>query len=107
MLQASPTLFWSSSAWIIRVIMAVANRRAPAGFAPLASGRVDGHPSDGCPYRQCLRQPGAKSAAAVFGGRTALSQLWLFWLAPSLGGCSTADWCAGCEGALARRLQGA
>ena len=69
------------------VIMGSTDKRAPAGFAPIASGL--------ClalihlisfPVTYSSVNPARSTAVAVFVGGAAIQQLWLFWVAPILGG---------------------
>jgi aquaporin Z len=73
--------------FFLMVIMGSTDKRAPAGFAPIAIGR-------------CLTlihlieisvtnlsvNPARSTGPAVLVGGWAVQQLWLFWLAPIVGG---------------------
>jgi aquaporin Z len=69
------------------VIMGVTDAKAPRGLAPLAIGL--------CltlihlvtiPVTNTSVNPARSTGVALFAGRAAIAQLWLFWLAPLLGG---------------------
>lgn len=75
------------TALFIYIIMGSTNKGAPSGFAPLAIGvglaicvLVT------IPITNGSINPARSTATAVFGGATALGQLWVFWLAPIVGG---------------------
>jgi aquaporin Z len=86
------------TAFLVFIIMGVTNRRAPAGFAPLAIGlTLTAIHLMAIPISNASVNPARSLGTAVFGGATALSQLWLFWVAPIIGGVI--------GGALARWLQ--
>ena len=75
------------TAVFLLVIMGTTSGRAPAGFAPLAIGLaltlihlVSIHVTN------TSVNPARSTGPALFVGGWALSQLWLFWLAPILGG---------------------
>jgi aquaporin Z len=102
MLQASLTSVFLIelvlTAFLVFVIMGVTSRRAPSGFAPLAIGlTLTAIHLMAIPISNASVNPARSLGSAVFGGATALSQLWLFWLAPIMGGVI--------GGALARWLQ--
>jgi aquaporin Z len=86
------------TAFLVFIIMGATNRRAPAGFAPLAIGlTLTAIHLMAIPISNASVNPARSLGTAVFGGTTALSQLWLFWVAPIIGGVV--------GGALARWLQ--
>jgi len=86
------------TAFLVFIIMGVTHRRAPAGFAPLAIGlTLTAIHLMAIPISNASVNPARSLGSAVFGGTTALSQLWLFWVAPIVGGVI--------GGALARWLQ--
>ena len=69
------------------VIMGATDSRAPQGFAPIAIGLCL------ClihlisiPVTNTSVNPARSTGVAVFGGGVALAQLWLFWVAPLIGG---------------------
>ncbi len=62
------------------------DRRAPAGFAPLAIGLcLTLIHLVSIPVTNTSVSPAPSTAPALFVGGWALSQLWLFWVAPFLG----------------------
>jgi aquaporin Z len=75
------------TAFLVFVIMGVTSRRAPAGFAPIAIGAtlVAIHVM-AIPISNASVNPARSLGSALFAGSTALGQLWLFWVAPILGG---------------------
>ncbi len=73
--------------FFLLVILGVTDKRAPAGFAPLAIGlALTLIPLVGIPVTNTSVNPARSTAPALFVGGWALSQLWLFWVAPILGG---------------------
>jgi aquaporin Z len=74
------------TAFFLIVIMGATSRRAPAGFAPIAIGlALTAIHIMAIPVSNASVNPARSLATAVFGGTTALSQVWLFWVAPILG----------------------
>lgn len=69
------------------VIMGATDKRAPAGFAPIPIGLVLTliHLIS-IPVTNTSVNPARSTGPALFVGGWALAQLWLFWLAPMLGG---------------------
>ena len=69
------------------VIMGATDKRVPAGFAPIAIGLVLTliHLIS-IPVTNTSVNPARSTGPALFVGGWALAQLWLFWLAPLLGG---------------------
>ncbi len=69
------------------VIMGATHGKAPAGFAPLAIGLalVLIHLVS-IPVTNTSVNPARSTGPALFAGAWAISQLWLFWLAPIVGG---------------------
>jgi aquaporin Z len=68
------------------VIMGATHGRAPAGFAPIAIGlALTLIHLISIPVTNTSVNPARSTAVAVFAGSGALSQLWLFWVAPILG----------------------
>lgn len=74
------------TAMFLLVILGVTDKKAPAGFAPLAIGL--------CltlihlitiPVTNTSVNPARSTGPAVFVGGWALEQLWLFWIAPLIG----------------------
>src|SRR5204862_5388191 len=69
------------------VIMGATDKRAPAGFAPLAIGlALTLIHLISIPVTNTSVNPARSTGPAIFAGGWALAQLWLFWLAPILGG---------------------
>jgi len=70
----------------LMVILGSTDSRAPAGFAPIAIGLVLTliH-LVGIPVTNTSVNPARSTGPALFVGGWALSQLWLFWLAPLAG----------------------
>lgn len=69
------------------VIMGSTHSKAPQGFAPIAIGlALTLIHLIGIPVTNLSVNPARSTGPAVFVGGWALSQLWLFWLAPLLGG---------------------
>ena len=75
------------TAFFLIVIMGATDKRAPAGFAPIAIGL--------CltlihlvtiPVTNTSVNPARSTGVALFQGGWAIGQLWLFWLAPLIGG---------------------
>jgi aquaporin Z len=75
------------TALFLIVISCVTSKNAPAGFAPIAIGLalVVIH-LIAIPVSNASVNPARSTATAIFGGGAALSCLWLFWVAPILGG---------------------
>src|SRR5437870_395867 len=69
------------------VIMGATDKRAPAGFAPIAIGlALTLIHVISIPVTNTSVNPARSTGPAVFVGGWALAQLWMFWLAPILGG---------------------
>jgi aquaporin Z len=69
------------------VIMGATDGRAPAGFGPIAIGLcLTLIHLISIPATNTSVNPARSTAVAVFVGGMALKQLWLFWVAPILGG---------------------
>lgn len=69
------------------VIMGATDSRAPAGFAPLAIGlALTLIHLISIPVTNTSVNPARSTGPALFAGGLALEQLWLFWLAPLVGG---------------------
>ena len=75
------------TALFLVVIVSVTSPSAPAGFAPIAIGLalVLFH-LVAIPVSNASLNPARSTATAIFGGTAALGSLWLFWVAPILGG---------------------
>lgn len=73
--------------FFLLVIMGSTDARAPAGFAPIAIGLcLTLIHLIGIPVTNLSVNPARSTGPAVFVGGYALTQLWLFWVAPILGG---------------------
>lgn len=74
------------TAMFLFVIMGATDKRAPQGLAPVAIGLcLTLVHLIGIPVTNLSVNPARSTGPAVFVGDWALSQLWLFWLAPILG----------------------
>jgi len=66
--------------------MGATDKRAPAGFAPVAIGLgLTLIHLIGIPVTNLSVNPARSTAPAIFVGDWALQQLWLFWVAPIVG----------------------
>ncbi len=73
--------------FFLLIIMGVTDKRAPAGFAPLAIGlALTLIHLVGIPVTNTSVNPARSTGQALFVGGWALAQLWLFWVAPLIGG---------------------
>ena len=73
--------------FFLMIIMGATDRRAPSGFAPIAIGLgLTLINLVGIPVSNCSVNPARSTGPAVFVGGWALAQLWLFWVAPIIGG---------------------
>ena len=72
--------------FFLLVIMGATDKRAPQGFAPIAIGLCLTliHLVD-IPITNASVNPARSTGPALFVGAWALSQLWLFWVAPIIG----------------------
>jgi aquaporin Z len=69
------------------IIMGATHGRAPAGFAPIAIGLgLTLIHLVSIPVTNTSVNPARSTGPALFAGAWALEQLWLFWLAPLIGG---------------------
>lgn len=69
------------------IILGATDRRAPQGFAPIAIGLgLTLTNLIGIPVTNASINPARSTGPALFVGGWAIAQLWLFWLAPLLGG---------------------
>ena len=69
------------------VIMGATDKRAPQGFAPIAIGLcLTLIHLISIPVTNTSVNPARSTGVAIFAGDWALAQLWLFWLAPIVGG---------------------
>jgi len=75
------------TAMFVVVIMGATHRRAPAGFAPIAIGlALTLIHLISIPVTNTSVNPARSTGVALFAGGGALAQLWLFWVAPIVGG---------------------
>ncbi len=75
------------TALFLVVIMGATDSRAPAGFAPIAIGLcLTLIHLISIPVTNTSVNPARSTGVAVFAGGWALAQLWLFWVAPIIGG---------------------
>src|SRR5204862_5508700 len=75
------------SAGFLFVIMGATDNRVPPGFAPIAIGlALTLIHLISIPITNTSVNPARSTGPAIFVGGWALAQLWLFWLAPILGG---------------------
>ena len=75
------------TALFLMVIIGATSKRAPAGFAPIAIGlALTLFHLVAIPVSNASLNPARSTATAIFGGAEALSDLWLFWVAPIVGG---------------------
>ena len=73
--------------FFLMVIMGATDARAPKGFAPIAIGlALTLIHLVGIPVTNTSVNPARSTGPAIFVGGWALAQLWLFWLAPIIGG---------------------
>jgi aquaporin Z len=74
------------TAGFLVVILGATDRRAPAGFAPIAIGLcLTLIHLISIPVTNTSVNPARSTGVAVFAGGWALQQLWLFWVAPIVG----------------------
>lgn len=75
------------TAMFLVVILGATDERAPPGFAPLAIGlALTLIHLISIPVTNTSVNPARSTGVAVFAGGGALAQLWLFWVAPLVGG---------------------
>jgi aquaporin Z len=75
------------TAMFLVVILGATDKRAPAGFAPIAIGlALTLIHLISIPVTNTSVNPARSTGVAVFAGGWALEQLWLFWVAPIAGG---------------------
>lgn len=75
------------TAMFLVVILGATGPRSPAGFAPIAIGlALTLIHLISIPVTNTSVNPARSTGVALFAGPGAISQLWLFWLAPILGG---------------------
>jgi aquaporin Z len=71
----------------IIIILGATDKRAPAGMAPIAIGLgLTLIHLISIPVTNTSVNPARSTAVAVFAGGWAIGQLWLFWVAPMIGG---------------------
>lgn len=74
------------TAMFLVIIMGATDKRAPAGFAPIAIGLgLTLIHLVSIPVTNTSVNPARSTGVAVFAGGWALQQLWLFWVAPVVG----------------------
>lgn len=75
------------TAFFLMIIMGATDKRAPAGFAPIAIGlALTLIHLISIPVTNTSVNPVRSTAVAIFQGSWAIEQLWLFWVAPIIGG---------------------
>src|SRR5579863_3074368 len=75
------------TAFFLIVIMGATDNRAPKGFAPIAIGLcLTLIHLVGIPVTNTSVNPARSTGPAIFAGGWALQQLWMFWVAPLIGG---------------------
>ena len=75
------------TALFLIVIVGVTSKNAAAGFAPIAIGlTLTFIHLAAIPVSNASVNPARSTATAIFGGTAALGSLWLFWVAPIVGG---------------------
>jgi aquaporin Z len=75
------------TAFFLAVIMGATHNKAAAGFAPIAIGlALTLIHLISIPVTNTSVNPARSTGVALFAGSGAIGQLWLFWLAPLLGG---------------------
>jgi len=86
-LQAALIIEVLLTAFFLIIIMGATDSRAPAGFAPLAIGlALTLIHLISIPVTNTSVNPARSTGPALLEGGIALHQLWLFWLAPLVGG---------------------
>lgn len=74
------------TAMFLFIILGATDRRAPAGFAPIAIGLgLTLIHLIGIPLTNLSVNPARSTGPAIFVGGWAIQQLWLFWVAPLVG----------------------
>jgi len=74
------------TAMFLLIILGSTDRRAPAGFAPIAIGLgLTLIHLIGIPVTNLSVNPARSTGPAIFAGAAAVQQLWLFWVAPLIG----------------------
>jgi len=73
--------------FFLMIIMGATDRRAPVGFAPIAIGLgLTLIHLIGIPITNLSVNPARSTGPAIFVGEWAIAELWLFWVAPIIGG---------------------
>lgn len=86
-LQSAIVIELVLTAFFLVVIHGVTDKRAPAGFAPLAIGlTLTLIHLISIPVTNTSVNPARSTGVAIFQGTWALQQLWVFWLVPLVGG---------------------
>ncbi|HFV9294550.1 TPA: aquaporin Z [Serratia fonticola] len=86
-LQAAIVIELVLTAFFLIVIHGATDKRAPAGFAPLAIGlALTLIHLISIPVTNTSVNPARSTSVAIFQGTWALQQLWVFWLVPLIGG---------------------
>ena len=74
------------TAFFLIIILGATDKRAPAGFAPIAIGlALTLIHLISIPVTNTSVNPARSTGVALFQGGWALGQLWLFWVAPIVG----------------------
>jgi aquaporin Z len=74
------------TAFFLIIIMGATDKRAPAGFAPIAIGlALTLIHLISIPVTNTSVNPARSTGVALFAGAPAMGQLWLFWVAPIVG----------------------
>jgi aquaporin Z len=74
------------TAFFLMIILGATGKKVPPGFAPIAIGLgLALIHLISIPVSNCSVNPARSTAAALFGGAGALSQVWMFWVAPIAG----------------------
>lgn len=88
-LQAAVITELVLSAFFLIVIHGATDKKAPAGFAPIATGlALTLIHLISIPVTNTSVNPARSTAVALFQGSWAMQQLWVFWLVPVAGGCA-------------------
>ncbi|MDY4480452.1 MAG: aquaporin Z [[Pasteurella] aerogenes] len=75
------------TAFFLIIIHGATDKKAPAGFAPIAIGlALTLIHLISIPVSNTSVNPARSTAVAIFQGSWAIDQLWLFWVAPIIGG---------------------
>jgi len=75
------------TALFLVVILGATTKNCPAGFAPIAIGlALTLFHLVAIPVSNASLNPARSTATAIFGGGEAMKSLWLFWVAPIIGG---------------------